>query len=306
MLRAADVVAGAPDALQPARHRARRLDLHHQIDRAHVDAELERGRRGDRAQPAGLERLLDLLPLVRARPSRGARAPARRRRGRAALDRELGELLRQALGEPARVDEHDRRAVREDQLEQPRVDQRPHAAPPVASPVVGARRGRSPCRRPAPRSARSSARLRARVDDLDRPVAAQIARDLDKRPLGRRQADALRLGVAAPVTRWPSRSSDSAEVDAALGRRERVDLVDDDRVDRRAAARAHGPASSRYSDSGVVIRICAGIACAGARAPWRACRRCARRRVICARRRRAAAARRAARAGCARRRTPAP
>ena len=45
----------------------------------------------------------------------------------AALDRELGELLRDALGEPPRVDEHDRRAMREDQVEQPRIDQRPHA-----------------------------------------------------------------------------------------------------------------------------------------------------------------------------------
>ena len=35
---------GAADALQPARDRAGRLDLHDEVDRAHVDAELERAR----------------------------------------------------------------------------------------------------------------------------------------------------------------------------------------------------------------------------------------------------------------------
>ena len=39
--RGVDRVAGAADALQAARHAARRLDLDHEIDRAHVDAELE-------------------------------------------------------------------------------------------------------------------------------------------------------------------------------------------------------------------------------------------------------------------------
>jgi hypothetical protein len=39
----ADLVAGAADALQPAGHRRRRLDLDDQVDRAHVDAELEAG-----------------------------------------------------------------------------------------------------------------------------------------------------------------------------------------------------------------------------------------------------------------------
>ena len=42
----ADGVAGAADALHAAGDRRRRLDLHHQIDRAHVDAQLER-RGGD-------------------------------------------------------------------------------------------------------------------------------------------------------------------------------------------------------------------------------------------------------------------
>ncbi len=56
----ADLVAGASDALHAPCDRARRLDLADEVDRAHVDAELER-RGGDEAgQVACLERLLDL------------------------------------------------------------------------------------------------------------------------------------------------------------------------------------------------------------------------------------------------------
>ncbi len=55
----AELVAGAPDALQPARDRLRRLDLDHQVDGAHVDAELEAGGRDQARQLPGLEHLLD-------------------------------------------------------------------------------------------------------------------------------------------------------------------------------------------------------------------------------------------------------
>ena len=50
----ADAVARAADALQAARDRLRRLDLHHEVDGAHVDAELERARSrpGTAARPA--------------------------------------------------------------------------------------------------------------------------------------------------------------------------------------------------------------------------------------------------------------
>ena len=44
------LVAAAADALQAARHRRRRLDLHDEIDGAHVDAELERRGRHQRAR----------------------------------------------------------------------------------------------------------------------------------------------------------------------------------------------------------------------------------------------------------------
>ena len=89
----ADVVAGAADPLQAGGDGLRRLDLQHEVDRAHVDAELQRRRRDQARQLARLELLLDDEPLlarqravVRARESaprraRSAAAPAARPRG---------------------------------------------------------------------------------------------------------------------------------------------------------------------------------------------------------------------------------
>ena len=56
-------MAGAADALQEARDRARRAELADQIDVADVDAELERGGRDQRLQLAALEPLLGVEPL---------------------------------------------------------------------------------------------------------------------------------------------------------------------------------------------------------------------------------------------------
>ena len=69
----ADLVAGAADPLQAARDRARRLDLDHEVDGAHVDAELERGRGDDRAQSSLLQARPRPRAAARARASRGAR-----------------------------------------------------------------------------------------------------------------------------------------------------------------------------------------------------------------------------------------
>ena len=55
----ADLMAGPADALQPAGHRRRRLDLDHQVDRAHVDAEFQAGGGDDRLEPPALEVVLD-------------------------------------------------------------------------------------------------------------------------------------------------------------------------------------------------------------------------------------------------------
>ena len=44
LARRADLMARTSDALHPARDRRRRLDLNDEIDRAHIDSELERRR----------------------------------------------------------------------------------------------------------------------------------------------------------------------------------------------------------------------------------------------------------------------
>ena len=60
----ADLVTGATDPLQGAGHRRRRLDLDDQVDRAHVDAELEAAGRDHAGEPAALEVVLDDRPLL--------------------------------------------------------------------------------------------------------------------------------------------------------------------------------------------------------------------------------------------------
>src|SRR5881398_205486 len=49
---------------QPARHRLRRLDLDHEVDRPHVDPELERRGRDQARNLASLQQLLDLDALL--------------------------------------------------------------------------------------------------------------------------------------------------------------------------------------------------------------------------------------------------
>ena len=60
----ADAVPGAADPLQAAGHRLRRLDLDHEVDGAHVDAELQRGGGDEAGQLARLQHLLDQRPLL--------------------------------------------------------------------------------------------------------------------------------------------------------------------------------------------------------------------------------------------------
>ena len=106
--RLADMVAGPTDALEPPRDRPRRLHLDDQVDGAHVDAQFEACRGHEAAQPAVLQRLLDLQPLL-------ARERAVVRLTSSSPASSLS-CARQPLGEPARVDEHDRAAVRTDEL----------------------------------------------------------------------------------------------------------------------------------------------------------------------------------------------
>jgi hypothetical protein len=60
----ARLVPGAPDPLHPAGHRRRRFDLDDQIDCAHVDAELERGRGDERLDASGFEQILHLAACL--------------------------------------------------------------------------------------------------------------------------------------------------------------------------------------------------------------------------------------------------
>src|SRR5699024_1889628 len=78
-----DLVPGAADALERRGDRRGRADLDDEIDRTHVDPELERGGGDDGGQVPGLEGGLDPRPLLAAhRPVVRARdlavAPTRR------------------------------------------------------------------------------------------------------------------------------------------------------------------------------------------------------------------------------------
>ena len=191
----AELVSGSADALQAARDRLRALDLDHEVDRTHVDPELE-ARGGDEAGDLPrLQELLDLDPLLA-----GERAMMR---SRDLFLRELVQPEREPLGEPAVVDEDDRRAMRAHELEQGRIDRRPDRAD---TPLGTRRRGCSRPPRAGSRSARppgsrmsstgttiwrSSSFARAGVDDPDRAIARHEAADLLDRALRGGEADPL-------------------------------------------------------------------------------------------------------------------
>ncbi len=88
-----DPVTGAADPLQPARDRLRRLDLQDEVDGAHVDPQLQRARRDEARQLAGLQQLLDLRALLareRAVVGAGDLAPGRARSAAARRARPSG------------------------------------------------------------------------------------------------------------------------------------------------------------------------------------------------------------------------
>ena len=133
-----------------------------------------------------------------------------------ARDLLLGQLVqpqREPLGEAAVVDEHDRRAVLLDELEQLRVDRRPdrRATSALAAGAeqsvdlgVGARLAHV---LDGTTTSRSSSFARAGVDEPIGRAARDEPPDLLHRPLGRGQAD--RAGPARRSSR-SSRSTDSA------------------------------------------------------------------------------------------------
>jgi hypothetical protein len=63
----ADRVTRSADALEERRDRARRADLDRQVDLADVDAQLQRRRRDERAEAAGLQPVLGVEPALASR-----------------------------------------------------------------------------------------------------------------------------------------------------------------------------------------------------------------------------------------------
>jgi hypothetical protein len=162
------------------------------------------------------------------------------RLGMPLLHRELCQLLRDALGKPSRVNEYDRRSVRQDLRQDPRIDQRPHAAAiRRRRAVLAFERVRIGLRRRTwivhirrrHDDLEIDRRTRARVDDLDGPVTAQILRNFRQWTLRRRETNALRLRIARRRHQVVEALEREREMDAALRRCERMNLVDDDRVD---------------------------------------------------------------------------
>ena len=104
----APMVRGAPDALQRDREAARRLELDDEVDRAHVDAELERGRGHRAADISALQLLLGREPH---RPRQRAVV-----RHHLVLAQPLPERVRNPLHLTPRVGEDERGLVLPDQL----------------------------------------------------------------------------------------------------------------------------------------------------------------------------------------------
>ncbi len=233
-----DVVAGAPDALEPACDRRRRLDLDHQIDGAHIDAKLKRAGGHDARQPALLESGLDLQPLL---PGDRAVVGANK-----LFAGQLVELEREALGQAPAVGEDDRAPVSADELQDARVDRRPDARPRLGA--GGRPAGRLVEGDPLAQAAHVLDRHHdlelerlphAGIDDRHRPwrpwrgaittvqPATEIGRHSAQRSLRRRKTDALRLAVGDG--RKPLQGQ--RQVGAALRARQGMDLVDDQPLD---------------------------------------------------------------------------
>ena len=293
----AQLVTGTADPLQAAGDRLRRLDLDDEVDRAHVDAELER-RGGDEARDlAALQQLLDLDALL-----------ARERAVVRAGDLLLGQLVqaqREPLGQAAVVDEHDRRAVLLDELQQLRVDRGPDRARrrPGAVRDVAAVHDLGPADRLGGGEVAHVLErdddlevelLRAAgVDELDRPRAGDEAPDLLERPLRRREPDPLErpAGRAGRGARGSARGARRASCRRRRAPRRRSPSRRERSISRPCDV------SSRKSDSGVVIRMSGGLRSIACRS------RAGVSPVRTADARAPSAARRAGRAGSARRRS---
>ena len=209
-------VPGAPDALESARDRGRRLDLTDEIDRPHVDSQLERRGRDERRQTPGLQVGLDLVaillgdaPVVSADD---------------ATTRQPIHLRRDSFHRTPVVGEDQCRGVLPRKLEQPRVDRRPDRR---RMPVDGRRQAHVRHRRQHPEI---ELLPHPAVDDRDRAgLACRVAPAEEPRhaiewTLRRRQPDANRRAFCQRVEALQKQGEKASSLFAA----QRVDLVDDD------------------------------------------------------------------------------
>jgi hypothetical protein len=248
-------VTGPPDPLQGAGDAGRRLDLDHQVDRTHVDAELEAAGRHDAGEAAALEVVLDDRALLlrhravvglgdhrsRRIVDRACRDPRLRHdlRRRCAVGVDLdpcpggGDLVEpggEALGQATGVGEHDGRAVLLDQVGDvalhvgPDRGRLPGVAVGVVTVVV--RRG---LRHVLDRDDDLQVPLldRGRCDDLDRGRPAEEPSHLVERTDSGRQPDPL----GGPRQQRVEAFEGETEMGAALGAGDGVHLVDDHRLD---------------------------------------------------------------------------
>jgi hypothetical protein len=255
-------VAGPPDPLQAAGDGLGGLDLQHQVDGAHVDAELQ-GAGGDEAgQLPALQQLLDLRALlsregavVGAGDLEAGAAPlgSSLLRGGLILRRQLVQPQRHPLGRPAVVDEDDRGGVLAHLPEQLRVDGGPDGVArglPAGERLQGV--GHLSPRPHRRRAAWFGHRLDgdfdtqiellggAGVDEVHATGGTdEVTTDLLQRALGGAQADALDLftgraaGSAAEAARdlCVEALECKRQVGATLGVGDGVDLIHDHGLD---------------------------------------------------------------------------
>ena len=210
--RVLDLMAGAADALQRNGDRSRRADLTDEIDRADVDAELERCRRHHRLELSGLELLFRGQPQL-------ARQAAVMRKHRV-FAQPLGQIVGDALGQPPGVDEHQRRLVLGDQGGDAVVDLLPHLIRCDRPKLVLRHFDRQIHRTPVPV-----------IDDRDAGVGVgrEESRDRLDRPHCRRQADPLRATTAGFLDEIVEPRQREREMRTPLVVGHRVNLIDDDR-----------------------------------------------------------------------------
>ena len=183
------------------------------------------------------------------------------------LDPDLVEPGRQALGQAAAVGEDDRRAVRADEVDDALLDMGPDAR---ATLGAGRGAGEVPGRRAEIAEIRHGhdhveipGLGRRGLDGRHRASPGQVARHLVDRSHRGREADPLGGTLQERVEALQRQG----QVCAALGAGERVDLVDDDRLDtdKGLAGRAREQQEERLRrrDEDVARRACEGPALIG-------------------------------------------